>query len=181
MCRHQPFPAALRLAGAVGGVINVNGGNYTVTSVGSPLNITGPTTLWVQGSFGQGVTIATTNNASLVLFVGRASGTGDSVAMGGNGSMNYPGVAANFQLYGLPSLTSITLSGNAAFVAAIYAPEAALTGNGGGNNNFDTSGAVVVNSVTLNGHWNFHYDEHLAMVGPTFGWVPHQWAEQKYP
>ena len=66
--------------------------------------------------------------------------------------------------------------------AAIYAPEAALTGNGGGNNNFDTSGAVVVNSVTLNGHWNFHYDEHLAMVGPTsHGWVPRQWAEQKYP
>ncbi len=73
------------LPAAVGGVINVNGGNYTVTSVGSPLNITGPTTLWVQGSFGQGVTIATTNNASLVLFVGQASGTGDSVAMGGNG------------------------------------------------------------------------------------------------
>ena len=65
------------------------------------MNITpGPTTLWVQGSFWlskSGYHHATTNNASLVLFVGRASGTGDSVAMGGNGSMNYPGVAANFQ------------------------------------------------------------------------------------
>ena len=33
--------------------------------------------------------------------------------------------------------------------------------NGGGNNDIDFVGAVVVNTVTMNGHYSFHYDEAL--------------------
>jgi choice-of-anchor A domain-containing protein len=95
--------------------------------------------------------------------------------------MNSPGYAKNFQIYGLPSLTSVSFHGNAGFVGTIYAPEADMTGGGGGNNVQDTSGAMVVKSVTLNGHWNFHYDQSLKTFGPTLGWVATKWSEAKYP
>ncbi|MDB6064494.1 MAG: hypothetical protein JWR26_702 [Pedosphaera sp.] len=173
----SPFP----LPAASNGVITLNGGTYNVTSVpNTPLNITGPTKLWVQGSFTpSGLTIASTNNASLSLFVGTANASGnDSISIGGNGALNSPGLAENFQIFGLPSLTSITFSGNAGFSGTIYAPEAALSGNGGGNNTLDTVGAMIVKSVTLNGHWNFHYDEALRTRGKSRGWIAKNWTEQ---
>ena len=78
----------------------------------------------------------------------------------GNGIVNAAGNAANCQLWGLPSLTSLTYSGNGTFIGTVYSPEAVctLTGNG------DMSGAVVGKSVTLGGNGNFHYDE--ALGGP---------------
>jgi choice-of-anchor A domain-containing protein len=75
----------------------------------------------------------------------------------GGASGNRP---ENLYVYGLQGVTSITLSGNSSFVGAIYAPEAVLTLNGGGAAN-NLIGAAVVNSVTLNGHYDFHYDTYL--------------------
>jgi hypothetical protein len=40
---------------------------------------------------------------------------------------------------------------------------------------------MIVKSVTLNGHWNFHYDEALRNNGPTRGWIAKNWTEKKYP
>ena len=170
------------LPAASNGVITLNGGVYTTTSsLSTPLVVTGQTILWVQNSFSSGVTISNTNSASLVLYVGTTNASGNnSISVGGNGALNSPGYAKNLQIYGLPSLTGISFSGNAAFAGTIYAPEAALTGGGGGNNTIDTSGAIVVNSVTLNGKWNFHYDENLKINGPIRGWIANSWAEQKY-
>jgi hypothetical protein len=176
-----PTYSASAMPAAVGGVTTLNGGNYIVASDPGTLNITGPTVLWVQSSFSSGITIATNGNASLVLYLGKATGSGDSVSIGGNGSINQPGYAQNLQIYGLPSLTSVSFHGNAGFVGTIYAPEADMTGGGGGNNTQDTSGSMVVKSVTLNGHWNFHYDEHLTNSGPTRGWIAKNWAETKWP
>ena len=64
-------------------------------------------------------------------------------------------------IYGLPSLTSISFGGNAAFTGTIYAPEADFSFGGGGNNTYDYVGSLVTNSCKLNGHANFHYDESL--------------------
>jgi hypothetical protein len=154
------------------GYVNLSG-NYTVSptdpDIGAPLKITGPASLWVQGFYSpSGITVATTNNASLALYVGKVGGSGDSLSLEGNGAINSPGYAANLQFYGLPSLTSISLSGNASIVGTIYAPEAAFTGNGGGGNPPATSGAMIVKSVTLNSAWKIHYDESLQVDGPTF-------------
>jgi hypothetical protein len=33
---------------------------------------------------------------------------------------------------------------------------------GSGKNAQDTSGAIAVGSISSKGHWNFHYDEHMA-------------------
>jgi hypothetical protein len=160
------FPG-MALPAPTNGKIVLNGGNYTAPSGGptSPLVITASTTLWVQGSFSP-VGILITNGGSLVLYVGKATGSGDSLNLLGNGTINQPGLATNLQMYGLPSLTSLSLSGFAGFIGVIYAPEADFSGGGGSNNALDSSGSLVVNSVTLSGHWNFHYDESLQATGP---------------
>jgi len=109
--------------------------------------------------------------AKLTLYVGATSAT-----IGGNGVLN-TGSALNFLYYGLPSNTSLSFSGNGTFAGAIYAPEAAFTLNGGGNNTLDFVGASVTSSVTMNGHFNFHYDEALARIGPGDGYVVTSWNE----
>ena len=125
--------------------------------------------------------IVVTNGGSLVLYLGTTSGTNDWITDTGNSTVNQPGLASNIQIYGLHSLDYIAISGNAGFTCTIYAPEAALTGGGGGNNYQNFNGAVTVNSVSLNGHWKFHYDEALKNIGPNRGWVAKNWTEMKYP
>ena len=110
-----------------------------------------------------GITIATQPIRHRCCFtLGIRPGSGDSITV--RGTINQPGFAANFQIYGLPSLTSINMTG-CPFVGTIYAPEANFTGGGGGNNLHNWSGAMVVNIVTLNGHCAFHYDESLTNSG----------------
>lgn len=169
-------------APVVNGVIClVPGLNYTASSYnGTTIKCSGANTVWIQGSV-SGLSVTNTASGSLTLFVGTTSGSGDSLSLSGNGNMNYPGLARNLQIYGLPSLTSIDFHGNAVWCATIYAPEANFIGGGGGNNTQDSIGAVAVNSATLNGHWNFHYDESLKTYGPNRGWVGKSWTEVKYP
>jgi hypothetical protein len=122
-----------------------------------------------------------TNGGSLVLYIGNTSGSAVSLTESGASTLNQPGLARNVQIYGLPTLSSIDLSGNSGFNATIYAPEADFIGGGGGNNSQDTAGSITVNSVSLNGHWNFHFDESLKNFGPNRGWVAQNWTELKYP
>ncbi len=113
-----------------------------------------------------------TNAGTLIVY--QDSG---SMSLGGNsfgGADNSRPI--NFQYYGLPGVTSISLSGTSTFVGVIYAPGASLTLNGGGNAN-NLIGAAIVNQVKLNGHYDFHYDESLTTNGPTKGYVPTSWQE----
>jgi hypothetical protein len=41
----------------------------------------------------------------------------------------------------------------------------------------DFTGAGIVKSATMNGHFNFHYDEALAKFGPDRGWFITSWNE----
>ena len=88
-----------------------------------------------------------------------------------------PGSALNFEYFGLPTNTSIALSGNAAFTGSIYAPSAALTLGGGGSTTYDFVGSTITATVTMNGHFKFHYDESLARLGPSRGYVVSSWNE----
>jgi len=103
---------------------------------------------------------------------------GSQFKLGGSGIANQTGNAGAFLYFGLPSNTAIDFGGNAAFVGAIYAPQAEFTLGGGGNDTFDFIGASVTKSVKMNGHYNFHYDENLANIGPSRGFVPTAWAER---
>jgi len=86
-------------------------------------------------------------------------------------------LAANFAYFGLPSNTSMSLSGNGTIVGVVYAPEYNLTLNGGGKNTIDFIGSVVLRSLVFNGHFNFHYDEVLASPGFGVTRVVGSWRE----
>jgi hypothetical protein len=179
-----PAPAAsASLPAASNGVIYLTAGAYLATSdPGKQININGSVILWVTTSYSPNIVFNTNNpNANLALYVGATSGSSVSLSLGGNGTLNYPGYARNLQIYGLPSCTGISFNGNAGFTGTIYAPEATVSGGGGGNNTQDTSGAIIANAISANGHWNYHYDESLGTNGPSRGWIPKNWTELKYP
>jgi hypothetical protein len=112
------------------------------------------------------------NNGNLTLYSG---GTQNSI--GGNGVANNSGYAQNFIMYCAPSVTSFNFNGNGEFIGVICAPNAAATMNGGGKLNNDFEGALVANSVTMNGHFSFHYDEALARLSNTGRLLITSWDE----
>lgn len=72
-----------------------------------------------------------------------------------------------FQYYGLPSNTNVTWQGNANYEGTVYAPEATFILGGSGNTTTnDYQGACVVQSLLMNGHFNFHYDQALKRTLP---------------
>ncbi|EEF61590.1 hypothetical protein Cflav_PD4269 [Pedosphaera parvula Ellin514] len=103
--------------------------------------------------------------AGVVIYVGDNSGSSVSVNLNGQGGVNANGYAKNCQIYGMTTCTSIDMVSYAAFVGTIYAPNADLRAGSGGNNTADSSGAIIAKSITLSGHWNFHYDENLKNSG----------------
>lgn len=157
-------------------------GNYSTDSISmnsqKKMLVTGNAVLWVYNSIslsGQ-AQIILAPGATLKLYVGNTTGSGASASLGGNGIVN-PGNAMNFQYFGLPSNTSLSYSGNAAFTGTVYAPNAAFTLGGGGNNIYDFVGASVTSSVNMNGHFHFHYDENLGRIGPRRGYIVTSWNE----
>jgi hypothetical protein len=119
-----------------------------------------------------GIFIDTTNGLSGTLTVYQVQGTS---SMSGNITVQ-SGKAQNFFYYGLPGVTSITYGGTSSFIGCIYAPEADLTLNGGGSNN-GLIGSSITKSITMNGHYNFHFDEALLSLGPARGYSVTTWTE----
>jgi Tfp pilus assembly protein PilX len=117
-----------------------------------------------------------TNSATLEVYDNPPASGGSFSLAGNNVGGAVSATPLNFFIYGLPNMTSITLSGNSSFIGAIYAPEAVLTLNGGGSSN-NLMGAAIVKQVTLNGHYDFHYDEALASWGPAKSFTPNSWQE----
>jgi len=145
-------------------------GNLSL-STGNTLFVAGFASLYVNGNVnmsGQSQ-ILIAPGAQLKLYV--------SGANAGFTSINTTGNASTFQYYGLPSNTSLTWSGNATYVGTVYAPSANFSCGGGGNNTYDYQGSCVVGSVSMNGHFNFHYDENLKRNGPALGFVVTTWQE----
>lgn len=124
--------------------------------------------VYVTGSF----TLSTLNiqqGGTLVVYIGGSTAT--------LGTLNTAGNANNFQIYGLPALTQINMSGNAEFIGRIYAPEATVKQNGGGSDTLDFQGAVVANAFDMNGHFNMHYDQNLARATNSGTYVVSSWTE----
>jgi hypothetical protein len=100
-----------------------------------------------------------------------------SASIRGNGVLNYSGNANQFYYYGLPSNTSLAIGGNGSFTGVVYAPQADFTLGGGGNDDHDFIGASISKSVSMNGHFKFHYDENLSREGPARGFLITSWNE----
>jgi len=110
--------------------------------------------------------------ASLRLYM-----SGTTFAIKGNGVINESGLASNFYYFGLPSNQEVTFGGNGSFTGAIYAPSAAFSLGGGGNDTYDFVGSSVSRSIKMNGHFNFHFDEALRNNGMGQRYVPKNWKE----
>ncbi len=153
-------------------------GNYQLSGLSmsgqSKLLARGDAILYLTASFAMAgqAQIDIAAGASLKIYVA------GNVDLKGNGVMNANIDALKFGLYGLPSCTSIDLGGNASFTGTIYAPQAAFSAGGGGANQYDCVGAVIANSISMNGHFSFHYDEALGRSGPGNGFVITSWNEQ---
>jgi hypothetical protein len=166
----------------------VNGTNYTLLgngnymvdnakplkfSSGDVILVTGRAKLYVTGDFIMGgqSQIIITPGASLQLYVGGQNAEFQTINNGGN--------CATFSYFGLPGNTSINLAGNSLLLGTIYAPNAALTlaGSGDPKTPFDFQGACAVNTIKLNGHFNFHFDENLKRKGPVRGYQITAWSE----
>ena len=153
-------------------------GNYQLSGLSmsgqSKLLARGDAILYLTGAFAMAgqAQIDIAAGASLKIYVA------GNVDLKGNGIMNANIDALKFGLYGLPSCASIDLGGNASFTGTIYAPQAAFSAGGGGANQYDCVGAVIANSISMNGHFSFHYDEALGRSGPGNGFVITSWNEQ---
>ncbi len=99
------------------------------------------------------------------------------ISIGGNGMLNN-GVPANLQIYGLPTCTSVDISGNGNLSAAVYAPQADIVLNGAGSNG-KVFGALAGKTVSFNGNGTvLHYDEALQNVkGTVIGFRTKTWTE----
>lgn len=159
------------------------GGNFTISDLTGSIYVSGTNTvLYVTGKIdvsgnaknGYGpIGIDIAPGASLTLYMGGATTT-----ISGNGIMNETKQASAFQYYGLPSNTSIALTGNGAFFGTIYAPEADFTLKGSGKQNTDDfTGASITKTTTMTGNFNFHYDEALGQLTTLGGYDPVSWAE----
>ncbi len=139
-----------------------NSGCYWMAGISNSLTIDASNvTIYVAGNISlvvpQNITISTNANR-VVLYV-----AGPVIDFHGIGNVNNRLLkAATFSLYGLPTLDRIDISGNAAFVGMIYAPQTSFEIGGGGNNTQDFIGSLMVKSILLNGKTGFHFDESLA-------------------
>ena len=98
-------------------------------------------------------------NPGLTIYAG-----GTSASISGNQYINPCGFAGSLLVYCAPTVTSFTLNGNGQFTGVLVAPNADLKMNGGGNSDQDFCGSLMVNSVSLNGHFKFHWDESLGRM-----------------
>ncbi len=149
-------------------------GNFQLSSLGGTVIVTGHAILHVTDSlsFSGNNFLKITETGSLKIYM-----SGSSANFAGNATWNEDGSALKLQYWGLPSNTSVSISGNGAFTGTIYAPSAELTLNGGGKDNYDFVGASISKTVKMNGHVKFHYDEALKRNGPRRDYVVTSWNE----
>ncbi len=149
-------------------------GDYYLSGVhNANVLVRGNARLWVDGSVSEsgGRAFTVSNTGTLQMWVR------DSASFSGNAAVNTTYDALRMSIFGLPTCTSISFTGNGEFTGTIYAPSAHLTYSGGGSDRSDFMGAAIVGSAQLNGHFEFHYDENLGRNGPLSGFVIDSWLE----
>ena len=96
---------------------------------------------------------------------------------GQGGMQNETRIPSNMVIFGMNTLhQDFDLGGNAAWEAGIYAPNADIALNGGGNSG-RMAGGVVGKNVVLNGGSIFYGDEDLAGFTEGFGFAMDEWTD----
>lgn len=170
----------------LGDPLDTSPANYQAERIGLSGNgdnlvIDGPVRLYVRRNVsisGRG-TIRITANGSLELY------SAESLSISGNGSaygmQNDTRKPEKFMIYNTTPTdggTSVDVSGNGLVYAVIYAPNSNVHLSGGGSGG-SVFGAIVGYEVTLNGGYEFHYDEALADLSGGSGLNIDFWRELK--
>jgi hypothetical protein len=145
---------------------NLSGNVFVPSNVVATIKLTGnasPGAIQIEGS--------DVSSGKLTIYM-----DGPSFSLNGTSTVD-SGNPLNLAYYGTTNNTSISLGGNAAFTGTIYAPEADISMGGGGSSTYDFVGAVIGNTITMNGHFKFHFDENLLTSGPGYGYVASSWRE----
>jgi hypothetical protein len=142
----------------------VAGGKYVSSALTGSSIVLGPNVILVlpnglSGAENLLFNYTDNTNPGLTIYAG-----GSSASISGNQYINPCGFAGSLLVYCAPTVTSFTLNGNGQFTGVLVAPNANLAMNGGGSSNEDFSGSLMVNSVGLNGHFKFHWDESLGRM-----------------
>ena len=151
---------------------NLSGSVYVATNVNAVLYVTGNANI---------TKLVVSPGATLKLYVGGGSAT--------FGQVTVSGTAKNFQYYGLPGNTNITIIGHNRLTGTVYAPDARFRGGerspGDSFVDFDLFGAIVVGSIDMRSNFKLHFDESLknasANGGPVRGFVVTSWEELPPP
>lgn len=102
-----------------------------------------------------------------------------NITTSGNGVINngtqYTHAFSIYDVAGHP--INISLGGNGAGTGYIYAPSASLSFSGGGSDTYDVVGAIFCHDISINGHYNFHFDESLQTQLPTDQYTLSSWQE----
>jgi hypothetical protein len=134
----------------------LGGGNYIATNLNAAgasttMYVDGPNMLYVPGAISlQSITFSTNSSTRLDLYIG--SDVSFSPAL-------YGTTPPKFVVWGLPTCTSMDMTGGTFFTGVIYAPEANLKCSG----NSQFFGAITCNSLRTVGSFKFHHD--LAVGG----------------
>ena len=178
-------PELLTAPSPSGGKYKINGFTYKyqldgsspvwqMSTLANSLYVTGSNVLYVAGdvTVGSGAQIYIAPGSSLTMYV-----AGANVNISGNGVVNDTGLAKTFNFYGLPTNTSVDFGSNANFCGNIYAPEAYFSLGGGGSTTYDFVGKAFAQTLKMNGHYNFHFDESLRVTQLASGYVACSWDE----
>jgi len=84
--------------------------------------------------------------------------------------------ATNMMYLGTTNNTQVNFVGNATFTGVLYAPEAYVKMSGGGSSTVNFVGSIIGNTVKINGHFNFHFDESLLHYFSK-GYIASSWQE----
>jgi hypothetical protein len=173
-----------------GDILTIGGSSTSTSKVNVVITLTNPpgaTDVAITGK--GGITIA--KNATLAMYApGNVSIAGNGITNGtydpssALSSTNTPNQPSAFQFYGTETAAqatangdqTISISGNGVLSGVVYAPNANISMNGGGNSG-QVLGAMVGNSVSVTGNSAFHYDTSLASLGSSGLWSLSKWRE----
>lgn len=124
-------------------------------------------------SYSSGVFTLNTNADVTIYTTGNVSITGTGVI---NNGAEY---AKAFSIYDVAGYTNLSLSfsGNGIGSGYLYVPSSATSFNGGGKSNYGFVGCLFCNSISINGHYTFHFDEVFDQTSAADQYLPTMWQE----
>lgn len=155
-------------------ISTINGGNNSITGT-----LTIPEGTWYCDGISLSGQSQVSTTGRVTLYVKGNMSIGGKGIINNGDSAGGAALASNLQILGTPACTSVSISGNGALTAAVYAPEANIVLNGGGSSG-SVFGSLSGRTVSFNGNGTvLHYDEALQSVpGVVTGFRPKSWEEE---